>query len=112
MGALNRGIDRSDRPPVCSPRVRDDMLAPPRRYRRVDRRGRHGAEVEVAVGAADPADGLADPEALEVAGDEGGEAALEFPGVRVAQAETEAGGSVIAFIEDPDGYRIELVQRP
>jgi lactoylglutathione lyase len=22
------------------------------------------------------------------------------------------GGSVIAFIEDPDGYRIELVQRP
>jgi lactoylglutathione lyase len=22
------------------------------------------------------------------------------------------GGSVIAFIEDPDGYRIEVVQRP
>ena len=22
------------------------------------------------------------------------------------------GGSVIAFIEDPDGYRIELIQRP
>jgi lactoylglutathione lyase len=22
------------------------------------------------------------------------------------------GGSVIAFIEDPDGYRIELVERP
>jgi hypothetical protein len=22
------------------------------------------------------------------------------------------GGSVIAFIEDPDGYRIELIERP
>lgn len=39
---------------------------------------------------------------------------LEKEGVRIPRpaGPMKHGGSVIAFIEDPDGYKIELVQRP
>jgi lactoylglutathione lyase len=39
---------------------------------------------------------------------------LAAAGVKIARpaGPMAHGGSVIAFIEDPDGYRIELVQRP
>ena len=39
---------------------------------------------------------------------------LAAAGVKIARpaGPMAHGGSVIAFIEDPDGYRIELIQRP
>jgi lactoylglutathione lyase len=42
-----------------------------------------------------------------------GHLALGVPGVKIPRpaGPMAHGGSVIAFIEDPDGYRIELIQR-
>lgn len=39
---------------------------------------------------------------------------LEKEGVKIPRAPgpMKHGGSVIAFIEDPDGYKIELIERP
>jgi lactoylglutathione lyase len=40
--------------------------------------------------------------------------ALRAQGVKVVRepGQMKHGGSIIAFIEDPNGYRIELIQRP